>query len=177
MKNEFGVLLSGAGYAPSIMERERCGCALCGRRFGVKMDRHEPWGGLANRRKSKELGLWVSLCHDGCHEGPGSVHAEPTKNRELRRMAQAQAMCVYGWSLEEWRRRFGKSELAEEDKPWMVGLPGVPGPEDRTVSGTVMSARTARAEELLDGAPEAMEETRIPAARGFAAEDGPELPF
>ncbi|MBQ2633092.1 MAG: hypothetical protein IJF88_00710 [Oscillospiraceae bacterium] len=157
MQNEFGVKLDRAGYAPSIMQRERCGCALCGREFGAKLDRHEPWGGLANRRKSQEFGLWVSLCHFGCHEGPGSVHDDPAKNRALRRMVQAQAMCVYGWSREEWIRRFGKSELAEEDKPWMVGLPGVPGPEDR--AGARLSVRAAVALE------------------GFAVEDGPELPF
>ena len=110
--NEFGLRLSGAGYAPSILEPERAGCALCGRTWGAKLDRHEPWGG-ANREKSKGLGLWVSLCHWGCHEGPGSVHDDPARARALRRWAQAQAMAVYGWDTAEWRRRFGKSEIAE----------------------------------------------------------------
>ena len=121
--NEKGIGLDRAGYAPSILEPARPVCALCGRSFGVKLDRHEPWG-AANRQKSKELGLWVSLCHWGCHEGPGSVHADAEKNRELRRRAQAQAMAVYGWDLAEWRRRFGKSELAENEDPFEVSPAG-----------------------------------------------------
>lgn len=113
-KNEFGAALDGAGYAPSIMQRGEC-CALCGRSWGAKMDRHEPWGGIANREKSKALGLWVTLCHIGCHEGPGSVHDDAALARELRKDAQRAAMLRYGWSREEWIRRFGKSELSEDE--------------------------------------------------------------
>lgn len=113
MTNEFGTKLDGAGYAPSIMQHHE-GCALCGRRSG-KLDRHEPWGGNANRSKSKELGLWVSLCHLGCHEGPGGVHDDAELNRTLRKDAQRAAMLRYGWSREEFIRRFGKSELSEDE--------------------------------------------------------------
>ena len=108
MTNEFGATLDRAGYAPSIMQVNRagrCSCYLCGRATGYnKLDRHEPWG-AANRRKSKELGLWVLLCHEGCHEGPDSVHADGEKNRELRKDAQRAAMLRYGWSREEWMER------------------------------------------------------------------------
>lgn len=116
MTNEFGVRMDRAGYAPSIMQpaRSRC-CYLCGKPAGYeKMDRHEPWGG-PNRAKSKELGLWVLLHHIGCHEGPGSVHTDGEKARELRKDAQRAAMLRYGWSREEWIRRFGKSELDEKE--------------------------------------------------------------
>lgn len=113
MKNEFGVELSRAGYAPSIMQHNEC-CALCGRSWGAKLDRHEPWG-AANRQKSKELGLWVTLCHFGCHEGPGSVHDDGALARQFRKDAQRAAMLRYGWSLAEWIGRFGKSELTEAE--------------------------------------------------------------
>lgn len=153
--NEFGIRLDGAGYAPSIMEPTNACCALCGRRFGTKMDRHEPWGGLMNREKSKELGLWYTLCHWGCHEGPGSVHAEAEVNRELRRRVQAQAMIVYGWDFDEWRRRFGKSEIGED--------------EDLYAIGTIRRERAERRRSARESAP---------CAGGFRLVlDGPELPY
>lgn len=116
MKNEFGAQMDRAGYAPSILQPtgKSC-CFLCGRPAGgEKMDRHEPWNG-ANRRKSMELGLWVNLHHYGCHEGPGSVHDQPAKARELRAEVQRAAMIRYGWSYGEWLERFGKSEISEEE--------------------------------------------------------------
>lgn len=113
-RNEYGAELDRAGYAPSILQREDAGCAICGRTWGVKLDRHEPWG-AANREKSKELGLWIKLCHDGCHEGPGSVHADGELARAWRRRAQRAAMKEYGWDVKEWRGRFGKSEIGEDE--------------------------------------------------------------
>ena len=116
MTNEFGAVLDRAGYAPSILQAagKSC-CYLCGKPAGgEKMDRHEPWNG-ANRRKSMELGLWVNLHHFGCHEGPGSVHDQPAKAREMRADVQRAAMMRYGWSYAEWLRRFGKSEISEEE--------------------------------------------------------------
>jgi hypothetical protein len=157
-ENEFGIELDQAGYAPSIMEPARACCALCGRRFGVKLDRHEPWGGLANREKSKALGLWVSLCHFGCHEGPGSIHDDPELNRELRRRVQAQAMAVYGWDLDEWRSRFGKNELSDEDAANVYAVPDVFSRGRRSEKGR--------------------RESTAPCIGGFLVlADGPELPF
>lgn len=110
--NEYGTELDRAGYAPSIMQRECC-CANCGRTWG-KLDRHEPWG-ASNRTKSKALGMWVLLCHSGCHEGPGSVHDDGALARQFRKDAQRAAMRRYSWSREEFIRRFGKSELSEDE--------------------------------------------------------------
>lgn len=116
-------------YADSIMVADEHRCALCGARDGFitfsplrgenadktgyfnKLDRHEPWGG-ANRQKSKRLGLWVPLCHLGCHEGPGGVHADPSLNRRFRAQAQRAAMETFGWSKDEFIFIFGKSEIA-----------------------------------------------------------------
>lgn len=111
--NEYGAPLDRAGYAESIMQHGG-GCAICGRTWGAKLDRHEPFGG-ANREKSKAFGMWIVLCHDGCHEGPGSVHADGALAREWRRKAQRAAMIEYGWSREEFIRRFGKSELDADE--------------------------------------------------------------
>lgn len=122
MTNEHGVALDRNGYAPSILQKEGCGCYLCGRRFGAKMDRHEPFGG-ANRSRSKGDGMWVLLCHLGCHEGPGSVHDDPAAARELRKDAQRAAMLRYGWSREEFIRRYGKSEMSEEECKRLIIVP------------------------------------------------------
>lgn len=119
MRNEFGTELDRAGYAPSIMQGERCVCASCGRSFGFgmdrKLDRHEPWGGTANRAKSKALGMWVYLCHFGCHEGPGSVHGDAALARRFRKDAQRAAMLRYGWSREEFMQKV-KELLEREEK-------------------------------------------------------------
>lgn len=122
MKNEFDMPLDRNGYAESIMQRREGVCWLCGRSWGAKLDRHEPWG-AANRQKSKELGLWVNLCHFGCHEGPGSVHEDGSLARELRKDAQRAAMLRYGWTREEFIARFGKSELSEEECRHLIIMP------------------------------------------------------
>jgi len=207
MTNEYGATLDRAGYAPSIMQVNRagrCSCYLCGRAAGYnKLDRHEPWG-AANRRKSMELGLWVLLCHEGCHEGPGSVHADGEKARELRRDAQRAAMLRYGWSREEWIGRFGKSELSEEDAKRLIILPKEGGTDchvglrpsrnDRCggeePSQSAQSADSSPGVGAKDGGgagtssrvaalirkywPDHQTTTR---ASGFCLIDGPDLPF
>ena len=139
MKNEYGIPLDRNGYVPSIIQKGRkhpgysspdgggiagygyygselapCRCYLCGGRegYGVmeRMERHEPWN-AANRQKSKELGLWVNL-HRACHE---EAHRDAETGRQLRADAQRAAMLRYGWTREEWIRRFGKSELSQDD--------------------------------------------------------------
>lgn len=96
------------GYSPSIMQTDDS-CFLCGRTYG-KLDRHEVFGG-AYRQKSKACGLWVLLCHDGCHLGKNGVHKNPARALALRRLAQMDAMEKYGWSVEDFRRVFGKNYL------------------------------------------------------------------
>ena len=119
------------GYIDSIMTQNPGRCALCGASEGFcyapspdgerskqmfynKLDRHEPWGG-ANRQKSKALGLWVPLCHLGCHEGPGSVHADAALARQFRKDAQRAAMLHYGWTREQFIQVLGKSELSADE--------------------------------------------------------------
>lgn len=48
--------LDRCGYSPSIMQDDTSCCYACGKRAG-KLDRHEPFGGVAYRDKSKALGI------------------------------------------------------------------------------------------------------------------------
>lgn len=96
------------GYAPSILQVGE-GCFLCQRR-DQKLDRHEVFGG-PYRTKSKALGLWVLLCHDSCHLN--GVHKDADLQRHMRAFAQNRAMTEYGWTVQEFRHRFGKNYLEE----------------------------------------------------------------
>ena len=97
-------------YAASIIQEDTDKCFICGRR-GVKLDRHEPFGG-GLRQKSKRLGMWVALCHEPCHmhlvHGGGGVFA-----KGLRQQAETAARATYGWTKEDFIREFYKSELEE----------------------------------------------------------------
>lgn len=106
--NEWGVKLARNGYAPSILDTKPHVCFLCGRTGN--QERHEIFGG-ARRQKSKEYGLWVNLCPE-CHRtSPMAVHQSKTTAVRLKSMAQKIAMDKYGWSREEWLRRFYKNYI------------------------------------------------------------------
>lgn len=105
MKNRFGEVLDSNGYAKSIVgETDRC--FLCGR-TDRKLDRHEIYHGC-NRTKSKNLGLWVCLC-DLCHDK--LHHRNPEADSYLKVYMQEKAMEEFGWSVEEFRREFGKNYI------------------------------------------------------------------
>lgn len=101
MTNEFGVRLDANGYAPSIVqifeERVCFNCEATG-----DLARHEIFNGY-NRKKSKAYGLWVNLC-PRCHM---QIHDHP--DRSLKVAGQIRSMAEYGWTVEEFRERFGKS--------------------------------------------------------------------
>lgn len=109
-KNEYGVRLDSNGYAPSIVPGHgEWQCYGCGR--NRDLERHEIYGG-AFRRKSKEYGLWVHLC-PLCHrEGEEAVHRRG--GYWLKADGQGAAMDTYGWTVDEFRRRFGKNYLDGE---------------------------------------------------------------
>lgn len=104
-----GQTLDRNGYAPSILQDDLSYCYRCGRTTG-KLDRHEVFSG-PYRAKSKGFGLWVMLCHDPCHIGHGGVHQDAQEGRRIKKKAQRVAMRVYGWTLEDWRRIFGKNYM------------------------------------------------------------------
>lgn len=110
--NEYGVPLDKNGYAPSLLQANPGACYLC-LHNREKLDRHEVFGG-ANRDKSKSLGLWVTLCHHTHHIfGPAAVHACRAADLALKREAQEKAMAHYGWTTEEFIRRFGRNYREE----------------------------------------------------------------
>lgn len=101
------------GYAESILQKEESRCFLCGANGSSDpLNRHEVFGG-ANRQKSKYLGLWVSLCHTRCHQGPCGVHSDAEKAQRLKQYAERTARKWYGWSKADFIRIFGRSY--EED--------------------------------------------------------------
>ena len=94
-------------YKPSIVQNdtdERC--FLCGRRDG-KLDRHEIFHG-AYRERSKEFGLWVTLCHP-CHMV--LHHMGRNYDCRLKRIGQKAAMDKYKLSMQSFRYLFGKNYL------------------------------------------------------------------
>lgn len=105
MTNEYGVTLDRNGYAPSIVQ-DIDGCYYCGTTAG-KLDRHEIYHG-GNRNKSKQLGLWVILCHD-CHMT--LHHSNAALDAILKAQAQRVAMQHYGWTTADFREKIGKNYL------------------------------------------------------------------
>lgn len=86
-------------------------CFICGRTDG-KLDRHEIFHGEAYREKSKEYGLWVTLCHT-CHM---HLHQLDKKSdKRLKRLGQKRAMERYRWTTADFISHFGKNYLEEEN--------------------------------------------------------------
>lgn len=97
------------GYAPSIVQRNLSRCYWCAGSH-EKLDRHEIFGG-SNRKKSKELGLWVMLCHNSCHLN--GAHKHIAINLKLKKIGQRKAMKHYGWTTEDFIKIIGKNYLEE----------------------------------------------------------------
>ncbi len=102
MTNEFGVKLDRNGYAPSVIDETKV-CFLCKKRGDLA--RHEVFHG-ANRQKSKAYGAWVHLCPK-CHQ---ELHGkDPEIDKCLHTKGQIKVMEHYGWSVDDFRERFGKN--------------------------------------------------------------------
>jgi hypothetical protein len=93
-------------------------CWLCGRNGnGDPLDKHHIFGGC-NRKLSEEYGLWVPLCHRRCHEsGPEAVHRNMKTMQRLHEYGQELAMEENGWSIDDFRRIFGRNYLPEDWEP------------------------------------------------------------
>ena len=103
MTNEYGVKLDANGYAPCIMQPFESGvCFLC--EASGDLARHEIFN-ASRRKKSKELGLWVNLC-PRCHM---DVHEKPLDFSWMKASGQIRCMAEYDWTVEDFRREFGKS--------------------------------------------------------------------
>ena len=91
--------------AKSIIKNDR-ECYLCGKT--VNLERHHIFGGVANRKISEQLGLWVYLCHD-CHTGKNG--AQYNKFTNLRLKQDAQRAFEQNHTRDEWMKWIGKNYL------------------------------------------------------------------
>ena len=96
------------------MDEQRC--FLCGRNgTGDTLEWHHVFPSSL-RKKSEKYGLVVPLCGDRCHRnGKKSAHKCKETQLKLKQWAQEKAMEENGWSVEDWRREFGKNYLGGED--------------------------------------------------------------
>lgn len=92
----------------SILQQDDDVCFLCGG-YGAT-EWHHIFGG-ANRKKSEHYGLKVRLHHDCHNEPPEGVHFNKDKMQYLHEEGQKAAIKKYGWSIDEFRRIFGKNYL------------------------------------------------------------------
>lgn len=91
--------------AKSIISNERQ-CYLCGKT--VNLEKHHIFGGVANRKISERLGLWVYLCHN-CHTGKNGAQYNKEKNLRLKQDAQRAYEKTH--TRDEWLKWIGKNYL------------------------------------------------------------------
>lgn len=94
--------------AKSIIQTEK-ECFMCGRHYWL--EEHHILAGNPNRKLSEKYGLKVWLCHNCHNEPPYGVHHNQENNLKLKRIAQQKAMSYYKWSVDDFRRIFGKNYL------------------------------------------------------------------
>lgn len=73
--------------------------------------RHEIFFGNGNRKLSIKHGLVVFLTHDMHNMSDKGVHFNHVFDLWLKKKGQKAAMEYYGWSIEDFRREFGKNYL------------------------------------------------------------------
>ena len=89
----------------SIMQDEsKETCYICGQ---LAYEWHHCIHGTANRKFADKDGLTVKLCHR-CHM---NLHDKGNFDRELQRLAQVRWMEHYEKSIDDFRKRYGKSYL------------------------------------------------------------------
>lgn len=111
LRNEYGEPLDANGYAKSVFPTGCCWYAVNGDRIrtacgGNALVRHEVFHG-ASRQTSKRYGAWVTLCP--LHHA--KVHDYPQFERPLKQETQRRVMERYGWTVDRFRAKFGKSYL------------------------------------------------------------------
>lgn len=87
-------------------------CFLCGRNGSADpLDKHHIFGG-PYRKKSEKYGLTVYLCHHDCHIfGREAVHNNAANMLYVKQYGQRKAMKEQGWTVDEFRKEFGKNYL------------------------------------------------------------------
>jgi len=102
--------------AKSIIQDDNEYCYLCGRpaRYDDPLDKHHVFFG-PNRSLSEKYGLTVYLHHFSCHIfGSEAVHNDAEVCRKLQGEVQEIAMEHYGWSVDDFRKIFGRNYLPFE---------------------------------------------------------------
>ena len=91
--------------AKSVINNER-ECYLCGKT--VNLERHHIFAGVANRKISEMLGLWVYLCHN-CHTGKNGAQYNKEKGLKLKQDAQRAFEKTH--TRDEWMKWIKKNYL------------------------------------------------------------------
>lgn len=96
----------------SIIQKDVTKCFICKQNpCGDPLDKHHVFGG-ALRSKSEKYGLTVYIHHNKCHIfGDNAVHRNAEINEKLQACAQKKAMKHYGWSVEDFRKKFYTNHL------------------------------------------------------------------
>ena len=94
--------------AKSIIQAEK-ECFMCGSQQWL--EDHHIFNNYANRKLSEKYGLKVWLCHYCHNERPNGVHHNAERMRYLKATGQKKAMEHYGWTVDEFRKIFGKNYL------------------------------------------------------------------
>ena len=98
--------------AKSIIQEDKTYCFLCGQNAFVEpLEEHHVYGG-SNRKISEKYGLKVYLHSNKCHKfGKYSVHRNAEINKALKAKIQNIAIEHFGWSVEDFIKKIGKSYI------------------------------------------------------------------
>ena len=92
----------------SILQDEKK-CLVCETTQNIHT--HEIFFGTANRKKSIEYGLCAYLCGRHHNMSNSGIHFNRTLDLKIKQMAQKKAMEYYDWTIDDFRKVFGKSWL------------------------------------------------------------------
>ena len=67
--------------------------------------------GASNRKKAEKLGLYVFLTPEMHNMSNQGVHFNKAFDYELKQIGQKAAMDTYNWSVDDFRREFGRNYL------------------------------------------------------------------
>jgi hypothetical protein len=75
------------------------------------LENHHIYFGKAYRPKSEKHGLKVYLCNFHHQDHKSGVHHNKAFDNALKKLAQAKAMEHYNWSIDDFRKIFGKNYI------------------------------------------------------------------
>lgn len=78
------------------------------------LENHHVFGGNANRKVSDKYGLtiWLTpLHHAEWHRSPPNAELNKVERQRIQQEVQRKAMEHYNWSIDEFRKKSGKSYI------------------------------------------------------------------